>query len=147
MLFRSLVDLIGRKWSRVDSLAAASILGVIAYSAMFFIIDPLGPQMLGVMALLAIAQIFGIIASQVFITQQARAEIRGSVIGFFGVCGAFAQIVLAYLGGFLFDKWSPTSPFLLVAALNLILLIACLALRSVVNRGGAEDTGETVKVV
>ena len=142
-----LVDLIGRKWSRVDSLAAAAILGVIAYSAMFFIIDPLGPQMLGVMALLAIAQIFGIIASQVFITQQARAEIRGSVIGFFGVCGAFAQIILAYLGGFLFDKWSPTSPFLLVAALNLILLIACLALRSVVNRGGAEDTGETVEVV
>ncbi len=138
-----LVDLIGRKRSRVDSLAAAALIGVIAYGAMFFITNPLANNMLFAMAILAIAQIFGIIASQVFITQQAREEIRGSVIGFFGVCGAFAQIVLAYIGGYMFDKWSPNSPFILVAILNLILLLLCLVLRPFI-KNDATDSSEVV---
>ena len=129
-----IVDLVGRKFSRVDSLALAAVIGIVAYSAMYFVADPLGPRMLVVMAILAVAQIFGIIASQVFIAQQARAEIRGSVIGFFGVCGAFAQIVLAYFGGIMFDKWSPVAPFLLVAGLNVVLLVACFILRGRINR-------------
>jgi MFS family permease len=124
-----LIDLIGKKSSRVDSLAIAAFIGVIAYGTMFFIVDPLGNNMLWAMALLAVAQIFGIIASQVFITQQARAEIRGSVIGFFGVCGALAQIILASVGGQLFDNWSPTAPFVLVAFLNGVLLVLCVILR------------------
>jgi MFS family permease len=128
-----LVDLIGKKRSRVDSLAVAAFIGVIAYGTMFFITDPLGNNMLLAMALLAIAQIFGIIAGQVFITHQARPEIRGSVIGFFGVCGAFAQIILAYIGGYMFDNLSPNSPFVLVAVLNIILFILCIGLRPYIN--------------
>jgi MFS family permease len=135
-----LIDLIGKKRSRVDSLAVAAIIGVIAYGTMFFIANPLGNGMLFAMILLAIAQIFGIIASQVFITQQARPEIRGSVIGFFGVCGAFAQIVLAYIGGFMFDKWSPNAPFILVAILNIILLLLCLILRPFIKNEIPEDS-------
>jgi MFS family permease len=125
-----IIDIIGKKSSRVDSLAIAALIGVIAYGTMFFISDPLGAGLMWAMFLLAIAQIFGIIASQVFIAQQAREEIRGSVIGFFGVCGAFAQIILAAIGGLMFDKLSPNSPFVLVAVLNLILLIAALTLRN-----------------
>jgi MFS family permease len=124
-----IVDLIGKKASRVDSLALAALIGVIAYSAIYFISDPLGKAMLPLMGLLAIAQIFGIIASQVFIAQQAREEIRGSVIGFFGVCGALAQIVLAFVGGKMFDSLGEQTPFLLVAALNAALLILCFVLR------------------
>ena len=139
-----LVDLIGKKRSRVDSLAVAAIVGVIAYGTMFFITDPLGTKMMLAMGLLAIAQIFGIIASQVFITQQARAEIRGSVIGFFGVCGALAQIVLAYIGGYMFDKWSPTAPFVLVAILNVILLILCIILRPFIKNESPDNSNEIV---
>jgi MFS family permease len=135
-----LVDLIGKKRSRVDSLAVAAFIGVIAYGTMFFITDPLGTNMLLAMALLAIAQIFGIIASQVFITQQARPEIRGSVIGFFGVCGALAQIILASIGGIMFDKLSPTSPFILVAILNFILLILCFVLRPFIKNEMASES-------
>ena len=134
-----LVDYIGKKRSRVDSLAVAAFIGVIAYGVLFFITDPLGNGLLLAMILLAIAQIFGIIASQVFITQQARPEIRGSVIGFFGVCGALAQIILAYLGGFMFDKWSPNAPFVLVAILNLILLLLCFTLRPYIKNDAAES--------
>ncbi|HMS41774.1 MAG TPA: MFS transporter [Pyrinomonadaceae bacterium] len=138
-----LVDLIGRKRSRVDSLAVAAFIGVIAYGVMGFITDPLGKGLMLAMILLAVAQIFGIIASQVFITQQARPEIRGSVIGFFGVCGALAQIILAYIGGFMFDKWSPNAPFVLVAILNVILLILCIVLRPFIKN----ETAETNEVV
>ena len=135
-----LVDLIGKKRSRVDSLAVAAFIGIIAYGTMFFITDPLGKGLMLAMILLAVAQIFGIIASQVFITQQARAEIRGSVIGFFGVCGALAQIILASVGGFMFDKWSPNAPFVLVAILNVVLLLLCFILRPFIkNEAVIED--------
>ncbi len=139
-----LVDLIGKKRSRVDSLAVAAVIGVIAYGTMFFIADPLGNNMMLAMILLAIAQIFGIIASQVFITQQAREEIRGSVIGFFGVCGALAQIILAYIGGFMFDKWSPNAPFVLVAILNIILLLLCFILRPFIKNDAIAESKITI---
>ncbi len=139
-----LVDLIGKKKSRVDSLAFAAFIGVIAYGTMFFITNPLGSGMQLAMILLAIAQIFGIIASQVFITQQARAEIRGSVIGLFGVCGAFAQIVLAYIGGYMFDNLSPNAPFVLVAILNIILLILCFILRPFITNDASNVSEVTI---
>ena len=135
-----LVDLIGKKWSRVDSLSLTAFIGVIAYGAMFFITDPLGNGLMYVMVLLAIAQISGIIASQVFIAQQAREEIRGSVIGFFGVCGAFSQIILSAVGGILFDKLSPNSPFVLVALLNLVLLILAITLRPYIKNDATQES-------
>ncbi len=138
------VDVLGKKYSRVDSLILAAAIGVIAYGTMFFITDPLGTGMMSAMFLLAIAQIFGIIASQVFITQQAREEIRGSVIGFFGVCGALAQIILAAIGGYMFDRLSPNSPFVLVAFLNLVLLILCVVLRPFIKNESPSNTSEVI---
>ena len=135
-----LVDLIGKKRSRVDSLAVAAFIGIIAYGTMAFISDPLGKGLMLAMILLAVAQIFGIIASQVFITQQARAEIRGSVIGFFGVCGALAQIILASVGGFMFDKWSPNAPFVLVAILNVVLFLLCFILRPFIKNESISES-------
>jgi MFS family permease len=124
-----LVDLIGKKRSRVDSLIITALVGFVAYGAVALVTDPLGNAIMPVMVLLAIAQISGIIASQVFITQQARPEIRGSVIGLFGVSGAFSQICLSAAGGVMFDKIAPQAPFLLVALLNLVLFFVAIILR------------------
>ncbi len=124
-----LFDLIGRKSHRVDALAIASVLGGIAYCSFYFIESPLETTVLYLMILVGVAQISGLIASQVLVAQQAPAKIRGSVIGFFGLCGAFSQILLNWLGGVLYSNWSPQMAFVLVGLLNFILVAACFILR------------------
>jgi MFS family permease len=124
--------LIGRltdRVSRVTALAIAAAIGAIGYGAMIFVSNPLGTGLLVIAVLLGAAQISGIITSQVLIAQYAPPDVRGSVIGVFGLCGALAQIALAKLGGMLFDRWTEAAPFLLVGALNLLLVIVALLIR------------------
>jgi MFS family permease len=124
--------LIGRltdRVSRVMALAIAAVIGAIGYGAMIFVSNPLGAGLLVIAVLLGAAQISGIITSQVLIAQYAPPEVRGSVIGVFGLCGALAQIALAKLGGVLFDRWTEAAPFALVGALNLLLVIIALLIR------------------
>lgn len=128
--------------NRVTALIIAAAIGVVAYLSVISIVNPLSPAMYGIVSLFSIAQIFGVITSQVLISQQAPMEIRGSVIGFFGLCGAAAQIGLSLIGGILFSTYSPVAPFVMVAGMNLVLLIVALFLRSKIK-----DTGQTVEVV
>jgi MFS family permease len=125
--------LIGRltdRVSRVTALAIAAVIGAIGYGAMIFVSNPLGTGLLVIAVLLGAAQISGIITSQVLIAQYAPPEVRGSVIGVFGLCGALAQIALAKFGGVLFDRWTEAAPFVLVGALNLLLVIIALLIRN-----------------
>lgn len=128
--------------NRVTSLIIAAIIGVIAYTSTIFISNPLGAGMFAVVNLFSLAQIFGVISSQVLISQQAPPEIRGAVIGFFGLCGAAAQIGLSLIGGILFSAYSPVAPFLLVGAMNVVLLIAALILRNKIK-----DEGQTTEFI
>jgi MFS family permease len=126
---------VGRLADRVNravALAVAALIGVVAYGLMFFVQNPLNTTFLPFMAILGVAQISGLITSQVLVAEQAPAAIRGSVIGFFGLCGAAAQILLAWVGGRIFDQL-PAGPFLLVGGLNLLLLLLALALRDSVR--------------
>lgn len=122
-------DLIGRKSHRVDALALASLVGGVAWCSFYLVETPLENSVLYLMILVGIAQISGVISSQVLVAQQAPPAIRGSVIGFFGLCGAFAQILLNWLGGKLYSGWSPQMAFVLVGALNFLLVVLCLAMR------------------
>lgn len=135
-----LCDLIGRKSHRVDALALASLAGGIAWCSFYFVESPLQNSVLYLMILVGIAQISGVITSQVLVAQQAPPAIRGSIIGFFGLCGAFAQILLNWLGGMLYSKWSPQMAFVLVGILNLILVVLCFAMRPFIEN--KEQGGE-----
>jgi MFS family permease len=136
--------LIGRltdRLPRVLALAVATLIGAVAYSAMMLVNDPLGNGLLLIAVLLGAAQISGLITSQVLIAQYAPPEIRGSVMGVFGLCGALAQIVLAKSGGALFDRWTEAAPFLLVGVLNLLVTIIALLARNhaSLQRAAASD--------
>jgi MFS family permease len=139
--------LIGRltdRVSRVTALAIAAAIGAVGYGAMIFVSNPLGTGLLVIAVLLGAAQISGIITSQVLIAQYAPPDVRGSVIGVFGLCGALAQIALAKLGGVLFDRWTEAAPFLLVGALNLLLVVVALLIR---NNASLQNKGANDSVV
>ena len=124
-----LIGIFTDRFDRVKALIFASFFGFVAYTSAIFVTNPLTGMIYVVILLVGAAQIFGVITSQVLMSQQAPAEIRGSVIGFFGLCGAAAQILLGFVGGQLFDKWTEAGPFVLVGLFNLALAFAALILR------------------
>ena len=127
------------KINRVSALMIATAIGFVAYSSAALITNPLGVGMFAVVSLFSVAQIFGVITSQVLVSQEAKAEIRGSVIGFFGLCGAAAQIILGIVGGWLFKNWSPTAPFVFVGLMNLLLFLAALFLKGKIKPASTEQ--------
>ena len=132
-------DLIGRRSHRVDALALASVFGGVAYCAFYFVDNPLETSVLYLMVLVGVAQISGVIASQVLVAQQAPVSIRGSVIGFFGFCGAISQILLNWLGGILYSNWSEQMAFVLIGVLNFSLVVLCFVLRPFIENKEAAD--------
>jgi MFS family permease len=127
------------KLSRVNALMVAAVIGFIAYSSAIFVTNPLGSGMLLLVNLFSVAQIFGVITSQVLVSQQAPKEIRGSVIGVFGLFGSICQIIMGILGGYLFRHISPAAPFVVVGLMNLALLIAALILKNRIKANLADE--------
>jgi MFS family permease len=121
------------KLNRVNALMIAALVGFIGYSSAIFVTNPLGSGMFLVVNLFSIAQIFGVITSQVLVSQQAPKEIRGSVIGVFGLFGSVCQIIMGIVGGYLFRHVSPASPFVVVGLMNLALFVAALILKNRIN--------------
>lgn len=128
-LFAYFAGLICDRYSRVTATAAMMLISSIAYNGMLFVQNPLGTHMKLMMALMGVAEIGAFIASQALISQQAREDIRGSVTGFFGVCGAIGILAGTVGGGVLFDKVGPASPFVIFGIANVILFFWALAVR------------------
>lgn len=121
------------KLNRVTALMIAAIIGFIGYCSAIFVTNPLGSEMFLIVNLFSIAQVFGVITSQVLVSQLAPKEIRGSVIGVFGLFGSVCQIIMGIVGGYLFRHLSPASPFVIVGLMNLALFIAALILKNRIN--------------
>ncbi len=129
-LFAYFAGLICDRYSRVTATALMMLISSIAYLGMLFVQNPLGTHMKVMMGLMGVAEIGAFIASQALISQQAREDIRGSVTGFFGVCGAIGILVGTVVGGYLFDSVGPASPFVIFGVANVILFFWALAVRT-----------------
>jgi len=112
------IGIISDRINRVGALAIALGINTLGYGLTFFVDDPTGGMMMGVMVLIGMGQVSGVITSQVLIQQQAPAAQRGSIIGVFGFAGAVGIMGCSYAGGLLFDAWNSCGPFVLLAALN-----------------------------
>lgn len=115
---------------RVTAVAMAAGLAGLVYSAVAFVSDPSAPWVLGLLAVMGVAEISAFVSSQALVGQRARADRRGAVIGFFGVAGAVGIMVATVGGGALFSKISPSAPFVLFGLLNLVVCGWALYLRS-----------------
>ncbi|KAI9735663.1 MAG: hypothetical protein M1834_001679 [Cirrosporium novae-zelandiae] len=57
-------------------------------------------------------------------TRSSHHHLKGSIAGVYSLCGGAGILLLTKLGGLLFDKLSPGSPFFILAIFNGILLLA-----------------------
>ncbi len=121
--------MIADRINRANAVILAVALASLGYGATILVTDPTKPIIFLVAALIGVGEISGVIASGVLIAQQAKPEVRGSVIGIFSLCGTFGIMVATGIGGQLFDYWLPQGPFVLFSILGIVVVLVGLLIR------------------
>ena len=129
LLSAPIVGIMADRLNAVVAVVIAAIIAAIGYCSLFLIENPFGTNMKFALILVGFGEIAGVITSQVLIAKFAPKEIRGSVIGFFGFCGAIGIMTAFGIGGYLFDHWTESAPFLLFGIFGVVVGIFGLAIR------------------
>ncbi len=124
------VGILCDRMNRVTALCMAMTLATCGYLIAGFLPDPTSALMYPAAILLGMAEVNAVLAAQTLIGQEAPKEGRGSVIGVFGVCGGIGILAAGTAGGYLFDEWRPSAPFILMGGANFVLLMIALFVRS-----------------
>ncbi|MFQ3632334.1 MFS transporter [Roseiflexus sp.] len=125
-----LFGILADRVNRVTALAVTNVISGLGYISLFLIDDPFGGAMFAAVAVAGVGNIGTLISTQVLIQQQTPADIRGSVIGFFGLCGAVGILAASKLGGWLFDVWTESGPFVVFGLLSFVLAAWALVVRN-----------------
>jgi len=129
LLWAPVVAIISDRMNRVSALCMAMALACGGYLIAGFIPDPTSAAMYPAAVFLGMGEINAVLAAQVLIGQEAPKDGRGAVIGVFGVCGSVGILFVGKLGGYLFDAWQPSAPFILMGIANGVLLLVALTVR------------------
>jgi MFS family permease len=109
---------ISDKVSRVTAVTMASGLAAVVYLSIFLVDDPTAPWVMGLLAVMGVAEISAFVSSQALVGERAEASRRGAIIGLFGVAGAVGILIGTAGGGWLFAHVGPSAPFVLFGLLN-----------------------------
>ncbi len=128
-----IVGLMADRLNAIGAVVIAAMVAAVGYSSLVLIENPFGTNMKLALILVGFGEIAGVITSQVLIAKYAPKEVRGSVIGFFGFCGALGIMTAFAVGGYLFDAWRESGPFLLFGIFGTIVAIFGFAIRNKVK--------------
>jgi MFS family permease len=123
LLVAPLAGWLADRVNRVLAVIIIQAVAVIGFSSLWLVSDPFTGLMIGLTCIASAGQIGSIITAQVLVQQQAPPAIRGSVIGFWGLCGSLGILVTTSLGGLLFDRWMEAGPFVMMGGFSLLLII------------------------
>jgi MFS family permease len=116
--------------NRVTALAVTLLISAIGYGSTLFLTDPFSLATIISLILIGMAEVGCIITSGVLIAEQAPDRIRGSVVGIFTLSGAVGILIASVVGGYLFDHWLKTGPFVFFGAISAVILVWALILRA-----------------
>ena len=117
---------------RLDRMTALALAMGIATAGYFFmgqVADPFSSTIFPFAVLLGMGENAVLIASIAVVGQETPPRLQGTSVGMYLVMGAFGVIVANSGGGQLFDHWSRTGPFTLMAALNGCVMVWAIAVR------------------
>jgi len=117
------------RWNRVTALVVCMGLAAVGYLSLGLIGNPHEPGSIVFFVLLGIGQISAFLGSQSLIGQEAPKAERGSVIGMFNISGAVGILIITSIGGRLFDSMNPKAPFIVVGAINALVMLAGIYVR------------------
>ncbi len=90
---------------------------------------PISQQAILLFFLLGAGQISAFMGATVLISQEAPVLKRGVVVGMFNTFGAIGIFIAVAIGGRLFDVYGGYSPFVLVGAMNLVVVLFAIVIR------------------
>jgi MFS family permease len=129
LLFSPVVGLVLDKVDRLTGMATAMGIAAAAYFWVGFSPDPLALIFIPAALMLGMGESAAILSGAAVIGQEAKEDIRGSVVGLFNFCGSVGTLVIAVICGFLFDAWMPGAPFVFVGCINLLILVVAIRVR------------------
>jgi MFS family permease len=145
LLFTPVMGWLVDRMDRVMALALSMGVACVGYFALGIVPDPLNSPWMYLAAILGGAGEAAVVVSgPALVGQEAEPRVRGAIIGFVTLSGALGVLVNSKISGVLFDGWMYQAPFVFMAGMNLLVLVAALALRAWELRAG--DAPRTVAV-
>lgn len=114
------------RFHRLACVVVALLLGGIGYVLLGLQEHPFG--LLGFVGcvLVGVGQMSVILTVTGLLGQETPIDVRGSVIGFAGLCGAAGILLTSFVGGYLFDHWMISGPIILTGLANLAIFAGAL---------------------
>lgn len=129
LLWSYFMGLIIDRTNRLTALALGVGIATIGYTSFGLLDDPFAAIAIPVAIVLGIGEISVVIGAAALVGQDAPIKIRGTVIGVFSIMGSAGITFATLVGGIVFDRISPTAPFMMMGILNLLLFIAAVWFR------------------
>jgi MFS family permease len=123
MVWSIVMGIICDRFDRLLVIAIAFGLASAAYFTMGSMTNPFGSTIIYACVFLGMGEISTIISGGALIGQEAPIKMRGSVLGIFGLCGAVGLLSASFVGGQVFDYFSPTAPFTMMSIVNGIVCV------------------------
>jgi MFS family permease len=129
LLWAYCMGIITDRVNRVTAVCIGLIFATIGYSIIGLVENPLGGAMIPAAILMGIGEISVLIAAGAVLGQEAQPDIRGAVVGVFGLLGGVGILFATFVGGIVFDNIGRTAPFVMMGMLNFLMLILALVVR------------------
>ena len=107
------------RYHRLACVVVALFLGALGYTLLGLQDQPFSPLGYAGCVLVGIGQMSVILSVTGLLGQETPLDVRGSVIGLAGLCGALGILTTSVAGGYLFDNWKVSGPIILVGMANL----------------------------
>jgi len=134
-VFGWLMDHVNRVTAVIIALAFAST----GYLSMGQITSPLDFTKLPAFAVLTIGTSSAMMASTALLGQESPAPERGAIMAMNGLFGSIGIMIFTKGGGIWFDTWGPWAPFVIIGAVQIVLLLLAILVRVIAP---GRDPGE-----
>ncbi|ORZ37234.1 major facilitator superfamily domain-containing protein [Catenaria anguillulae PL171] len=116
-------------------LLATCVIAFVGYVLLFLLKSPLNPAIYAIVFLVGFGEIGTVITSVAMVAaRHIDPKIRGSVSGAYSLCGGLGILICTRIGGLLFDAWTYTAPFLLMAIVHAVVAVLSVAVIVVERR-------------
>lgn len=143
LVFAPIFGMAGEYFKKSTVLAVAGIIGAVGSLPFAFTKDGVSPADKANfvwVCLVGIGQIGTIVTGMSIVNGvYIDPKYRGSVAGVFSFCGAVSIMVMAKLGGYLFDVWMRGAPFVLMGVAHGVIALFSIYVRLVTPRLEEED--------
>lgn len=109
------------RFHRLACVMVALLIAGIGYTLLGMQAHPFSPIGYLGCVLVGIGQMSVILSVTALLGQETPIDVRGSVIGFAGLCGAAGILLTSFAGGYLFDHWMISGPIILTGGANLLI--------------------------